>query len=95
MVFVAMSDEEGLDLVSVVFEVGVIGDDVIDAGEVGLRETDAGIDHDKRTVALEAVGVLPDFPESSERVNANRRIGHNNFLAETLCWIWFVLASEI
>ena len=44
MVFVTMGDEKGFDLAAVIFQVSVIGDDVVDAGKSRFGETNAGID---------------------------------------------------
>jgi len=47
VVFVTVGDEKGFDLAPIVLEIGVIGDDVIDAREIGFRETDASVHDDE------------------------------------------------
>jgi hypothetical protein len=61
MVFVAMGDEQGFDLAAVVFEISVVGDDIVNARKVGFGETNAGIHEDERTVGFEAIGVFANL----------------------------------
>jgi hypothetical protein len=61
MVFVTMGDEQGFDLAPVVFEIGVIGDDVVDARKGRFGETNAGIDQDDRALGFKTIGVFANL----------------------------------
>jgi hypothetical protein len=71
MVFVTMGDEKRLDLGTVVLEIGVIWDDVVNAWKGGFRESDAGIEQNNGTVAFDDVGVLTYFAKTSKGVYVN------------------------
>ena len=74
MVLVAVGNEKGLEARLVVFEVRVVGNDVVDPREIGFREADPGIDQYDRVTGFEGIGILPDFPETPERKDIDRRI---------------------
>lgn len=76
MVFVAVGDEEGFDFGPVIFQIGIVGDDVIDPGEVGLGEANARVDEDDGTIGFETIRVFTHLTESAEGKDINRGFSH-------------------
>ena len=66
VVFVAVGDEEGLQAVGVLEDVGDIGDDQVHAEHVLFGEHEAGVDGDEVLAVLEEHHVLADLSESSQ-----------------------------
>ena len=61
MVFMTMGDEKGFDLSAIVFQMGVIRDDIIDSRQGGRRKFDPGVNEDNRAIGFKAVCVLANF----------------------------------
>ena len=71
MVFVAMGDDQSLDTVEIVHDVGVVGNDIINTQQVIFWELDTRIDDDDFVLILDAIGVLSDFSQTTDGKNAN------------------------
>ncbi len=81
MVLVGVGDQERLDLVGALAQVGDVGHDEVDAEHLLLGEHQSAIDHDDLIAVLEHVHVLADLADTAERQDAQarvRRIGHPN-----------------
>ena len=65
VVFVAMGEDDGADVLLVLDEVGDIGDDDVDAEELGLGEHEAGIDDDDVVFLAEGEAVHTELAESA------------------------------
>ena len=72
VVLVGVGDEEGLDLVLVLLEVGDVGDDEIDPEHLLVGEHQPAVDHDDVVAVLEHVHVLADLADAAERDDAKR-----------------------
>ena len=75
VVLVGVGDEEGLDLLAVLLEVGDVGDDEVDAEHLLVGEHEAAVDDDDLVAVLEDVHVLADLAHPAERDDAERLIG--------------------
>ena len=65
MVFVSVSDVDGLDAINVVYDIRVIRNDIVDSKEVIFWEFDPGIDNDNFILVLDPVCVFPDLSKST------------------------------
>ena len=65
VVFVAMGEDDGADVLLVFDEVGDVGDDDVDAEEFGLGEHEAGIDDDDVVFVAEGEAVHTELAESA------------------------------
>ena len=65
MVFMTMSDNHCLDLLLVLDQVGIIGNDVINAEQAFFREQNAAVDNDDFIIVFDAVHVLANLAESA------------------------------
>ena len=67
VVLVAVGEDDGLDVVEPVLDVGEVGQDQVDAGLVVLGEEDAAVDDEQPAVDLEDGHVAADVPQAAER----------------------------
>ena len=67
MVLVGVGDEERLDVLAALLEVGDVGDDEVDPEHLLVGEHQAAVDHDDVVAVLEHVHVLADLAHPAER----------------------------
>jgi len=67
VVLVAVGDHDAAQLVLALDDVGVVGQDEVDARELGVGEHDAGVHDDHIVAVLEDRHVLADSVEPAER----------------------------
>ncbi len=72
MVLVAVGDDDRLDVVHAVAQIGEVGQDEVDAEHLRGREAQADVDDDDAAVVLDDRHVLADLPQPSEREDAQR-----------------------
>ena len=72
MVLMSVSQNQRFDLSAPCFEIGEIGDDEIDAQQVGLGKHRAGIDDDGRFPTRDGHGVQAELAEAAERHDIDR-----------------------
>ena len=70
VVLVPVGEEDGLEAIDVVEDVGEVRDDEVDAGVFGIREEEADIDGDHGVAVLVDHHVAADFAEAAERDDA-------------------------
>ena len=73
VVLVGVRDEEGLDLVAALLEVGDVGHDEVDAEHLLVGEHQPAVDDDDLVAVLEDVHVLADLAHAAERDDAQDR----------------------
>ncbi len=66
MVLVAVGEDDRLDILGAVAQVGEVGQDQVDPGHLGGRKHQPGVDHDDPPVVLDHGHVLADLPQASE-----------------------------
>ena len=66
VVLVAVGEDDRLDVVGAVAQVGEVGQDEIDAEHLGGREHQAGVDDDDPAVLFDDGHVLADLPQPAE-----------------------------
>ena len=71
MVFVAVGQHEADDVVETIIEVGEVGKNEVDAGLVLFGEEDAAVNDEQLAVVLEHGHVASDFAEAAERDDAD------------------------
>ena len=74
MVFVAMGEYQGLDLVETVLDVVEIRQDQVNARLLLLREKHAAIDEQQVAVVFDHVHVAADFAETAKRHDTHRAL---------------------
>ena len=67
VVLVAVGEDDRLDVVGAVAQVGEVGQDEVDAEHLGGREHQAGVDDDDPAAVLDHGHVLADLAQSPER----------------------------
>jgi hypothetical protein len=72
VVLVAVGENDALEALGVLPEVGEVGEDEVDAGHVGVGEHDPAVEEQDPVVDLDAGAVAPDLTEASEKDNAGR-----------------------
>ena len=91
MVFVAVGDDKGPDLVDILLQIGRIRNDQIDSQHVILGEGQAAVhDHDAVPV-FKCSDIHPDLLESAERDDAKGRRGA---LPQSFCSVFQSLSSS-
>ena len=75
VVLVRVRDEEGLDLLAALLEVGHVGHDEVDAEHLLVGEHQAAVDDHDLVAVLEDVHVLADLAHPTERDDAQDRVG--------------------
>ena len=75
VVLVGVGDEERLDLVAALLEVGDVGHDEVDAEHLLVGEHQPAVDDDDVVAVLEDVHVLADLADAAERDDAERLAG--------------------
>ena len=70
VVLVAVGEDDRLDVVGAVAQVGEVGQDEVDPEHLGGREHQAGVDDDDPAVVLDDGHVLADLPQPAERQHA-------------------------
>ena len=66
MVFVAVGEDDGADLVAVLGEVADVGDDDVDAEQLFFREHQAGVDDDDVILPAEGHAVHAELAKAPE-----------------------------
>ena len=69
MVLVSVGDEKGLHFGTVIFQISVVGNNVIHARERGFGKAHPRIDEDDGSIGFEAVGVLAYFAQASKGID--------------------------
>ncbi len=94
VVLVAVGEDDALELVLVLPEVGEVGKDQVDPGHLLVRERHPGVDEDDPALLPDGRHVLADLPQSSQGHDLQRVSVHQNFFlfSETV-WI-FAAASD-
>ena len=79
VVLVAVRDDDAAELVLVLQDVGVVGQDEVDAGLALVGKHQAGVDQDHVVAVLEGGHVLADAVEAAERDDPERDVflGHS------------------
>ena len=72
MVLMAVGDDDAAELILVLEDIGVIGQDEVDAGLGIIGEHQTGIDEDHVIAALENGHILADAVKTAERDDAKR-----------------------
>ena len=70
VVLVAVGDDDRLDVVDVLAQVGEVRQHEVDAHHLGGREAQPAVDHDDRAVVLDDGHVLADLADAPEREDA-------------------------
>ena len=70
VVLVAVGEDDRLDVVGAVAQVGEVGQDEVDPEHLGGREHQAGVDDDDPAVVLDHGHVLADLPQPAEGEDA-------------------------
>ena len=70
VVLVAVGEDDRLDVVGALAQVGEVGQDQVDAEHLGGREHQPGVDDDDPAVVLDHGHVLADLPQPAEREDA-------------------------
>ena len=71
VVLVRVGEQDRLDPVGVVAQVGEVGQDQVDAGHVGVGEHDPAVDEQDPAVDLEATAVAADLTQPAEEDDAD------------------------
>ena len=66
VVFVAVGEDDGADVLPVLSEVGDVGHDDVDAEQFRFREHEAGVDHDNVVFPADREAVHSEFAEAAE-----------------------------
>ena len=66
MVFVPVGEDDAADVLAVFDQVGDVGDDDIDAEQLGFREHEAGIDDDDVVAPANGHAVHAELAETAE-----------------------------
>ena len=72
MVLVAVGEDDPLDPLRVLPQVGEVGEDEVDAGHVGVGEHDPAVDEQDPVLDLDAGAVAPDLAEAAEKDDTDR-----------------------
>ena len=72
VIFVAVGEDERLDLVPPRLEVGEIGNDQVDAELIGIREHDSGVNEDRGVLPGHRHHVHPELAEPAQRDDLER-----------------------
>ena len=67
VILVAVRQDQRLDLAAARLEIGQVGDDQVDAGQIGLGEHRAGVDDDGRLPTRDGHHVQAELAEAAER----------------------------
>jgi hypothetical protein len=73
VVLVPVGQDDAVDPVGPLPEIGELGQDQVDAGHVGIGEHDAAVEDDDAAVDLDTGAVTTDLAESSEKDDTDRR----------------------
>ncbi len=65
MIFVAVSEDDGANVGAILFEIGDVGDDQVDAEELRLWEHHAGVDDDDVVADTQGHHIHAEFAESA------------------------------
>src|SRR5450755_365270 len=72
VVLVPVGQDDAVDLVGVVTQVGELGQDQVDARHVGVGKHDAAVEDDDAPVDLDTGAVAPDLPEPAQEDDPDR-----------------------
>jgi hypothetical protein len=76
VVLVAVGEDDRLDVLGAVAQVGEVGQDEVDAEHLGGREHQPGVDDDDAALVLDHGHVLADLAQSPERQHAQLGARH-------------------
>ena len=76
VILVAVRQDQRLDLAAPRLEVGQVGDDQVDAEQIGVGEHDAGVDEDGRVLPRDGHHVHAELAEAAKRHDLERRRRH-------------------
>ena len=76
VVLVAVGDDDALDVVDAVAQVGEVGQHEVDADHLGGREAQPDVDDDDAVLVLEDRHVLADLAQPAEGQDPQRAVGH-------------------
>ena len=74
VIFVAVRENNAADMLAILFEVGDVGDDEVDAKEFGVGKHHAGVDDEDIVAKTQDQHVHTKFAETTERNNGKRLI---------------------
>ncbi len=69
MVFMAMGNNQSLDLFTVFDKVGIVRNDIVYSQQVVFGEQNAAVDNDNLVIVFEAVHVLADFAKTAQSIH--------------------------
>ena len=72
VVFVRVGEQDRLDAIGVLTQVGEVGKHEVDAGHVGVGEHDPAVDEQDPLVDLDAAAVAPDLAQPAQKDDADR-----------------------
>ena len=78
VVLVPVGEDDGLDVVEPVLEVGEVGQDQVDAGLVVVGEEHAAVDDEQLAAVLEDGHVAADLAEAAERDDPHAAVGEGS-----------------
>ena len=87
VVLVAVRDDDAAELVLVLQDVGVVGQDEVDAGLALVGKHQAGVDQDHVVAVLEGGHVLADAVEAAERDDPERDVFLGHSLGIPFGWV--------
>ena len=76
MVFVAVGEDDGPDMIAIFQQIGDIGDDDVNAQQLGFRKHEAGVNHDDVVAPAKGHAVHAELTESAERDDVQLACGH-------------------
>ena len=85
MILVTVGDDHAADLVAVLLDIGVVGDDHIHAEHIAVGERHTAVEDDHIALALEHRHVLADLVQTAEEGDADRRLRRGFFLCRSFC----------
>ncbi len=66
MVFVAVRQDDGFDEMAILFEIGDVGNDEVDAEQFGFGEHHAGVNDDDGVAKAKGHHVHAEFPQAAQ-----------------------------
>jgi len=74
VIFVAVGEDNAADMLAILFEIGHVGDDEVDAKKFGVGKHHAGVDDEDVVAKAQDQHVHAKFAETAERNNSKRLI---------------------
>src|SRR5437667_8633007 len=76
VVFMAVSENDGANMLAIFQQIGDIGDDDVNAQQLGFREHEAGVNHDDVVTPAKGNAVHAELNEAVERGEVHATAGH-------------------